>query len=292
MSKVKAAVVGVGRIGALLDDKEFWGYKPYTHLGAYLAVPECELVAIADTDFDKAWAIGTKYGIFNVFDNAREMLQKCQVDLVSVCTPTETHLDVVLDVAPYVKAIFCEKPITDSVETAKKLVETCKRYGLILAVNQTRRWNPVWQKVKERIDNGEIGRLVRAVGFFSGSYLRCGVHMFDLINWFQPESYKCIHCETPYLLFELDLIGTNGRIKILENGRKIQKHLVHASSYYQGLKELDAGMPSYPHKDANPMVNAIKDIISCIESGGKPKCTGEDGLKALELTLAKVEKTK
>lgn len=290
MNKVKVGVVGLGRIGTLLDEKEFWGYKPYTHLGGYLAVPECEVVAITDTDFGKAWSVGTKYGIFNVFENAREMIQKCPVDLVSVCTPTENHLDVVMDVAPYVKAIFCEKPITDSIKTAKKLVETCKRYGVILAVNQTRRWNPVWQEVKQRIDRGEIGKLLYAVGYFSGSYLRCGVHMFDLMNWYKPESYRCIPCGTPYLIFELDLIGTDGRIKVLENGRRVVKQSIYESSHYQGLKELDAGIVDYPYKDANPMINAVKDIVSCIQKGGQPKCTGEDGLKALELTLAMVKK--
>jgi hypothetical protein len=85
------------------------------------------------------------------------------IDIVSVCTPPETHKKIVCDIAPFVKAIYCEKPIALTLEDADAMIKCCHYHGTILQINHQRRFiNP---KVR-----------------FSRGVLNTGTHLFDLLR--------------------------------------------------------------------------------------------------------------
>ena len=126
MSKLKAVIIGAGRIGVEFDQ---------CHAQAYTDCKDTELVELIDLDLPKACRAAEKWGIphaSNIFNT--------NADIVSICTPPETHLDVLRQVVSEVKGILCEKPIATTLEDADEMIRLCKRYNVILQVNHQRRW--------------------------------------------------------------------------------------------------------------------------------------------------------
>lgn len=84
--------------------------------------------------FSKRWKVHGLYADY------KEMLSREKLNIVSVCTPSGTHSQIAVDAAKSgVKAIFCEKPIATSVPEARKIVDACKKHGMYLTVNHSRR---------------------------------------------------------------------------------------------------------------------------------------------------------
>src|SRR5439155_13108516 len=82
-SRIRAAVIGAGFIGA-------------DHAAAYVADPAAEVVAIADTNSQRAAEVASSYGVRS-FADYREMLVSLRPDAVSICVPTALHLSVARD---------------------------------------------------------------------------------------------------------------------------------------------------------------------------------------------------
>lgn len=287
MSKYKVALIGCGRIGALLEENDLLRHKPCTHIGAYKALPNAvKVTAVCDVDIDKTKKVAMKWRVPFFYKDYQNMLKDHNFDIVSVCTPDETHFEILKTVVRFEpKLVFMEKPLATRVSDAERMIQTCKENNIILAVNHTRRWHPLYQQIQKQVQNGRIGKLIHAIGIFSGKWLRDGIHMFDLFNSFQAPTYTAINPNTKYLLFELDLIGTTGRIRITDNGRLVTRQDSRPSTHYGLVNEL-----SYPYMESawektNPLVNAVVDLVKCVKTGKKPECTGEDGLLALRRCL-------
>ncbi len=214
------------------------------------------------------------------------MLQKENLDIVSVCTESDTHYEI-LDAAlkSDITLIFCEKPLTEDVASARKIVSKIKEKNVKVAVNHTRRWDPLWsQRASAYIREAPYGKLVSAVGCCSGSIMRDGVHMADLFNMYGIRDLaRFVLVPGRYLLFELELFFENARIRILDNGRTIAEMVAEESKHYDNIKEL--GRTKYEEiPQQSGMYNAVKQLIECVrDPSQEPRCTAEDGLKAVEL---------
>jgi predicted dehydrogenase len=91
------------------------------------------------------------------------------------------------------------------------------------------------------------------------------------------------------LIFEIDVLGAQGRIRITDNGYHTEFLHFEESDRYSGYQELKRQPMPRAKPGKSPLISAIENIIDCIEKSGKPACTGEDGLKALEITVALCE---
>ncbi|GAI40467.1 unnamed protein product, partial [marine sediment metagenome] len=209
------------------------------------------------------------------------------------------------------KVIFCEKPVASTVGDAERMIRTCEQFGVKLGVNLTRRWDPAYRLIKQILDGGwrslpmscvrgaqayrnysrwDIGELLAFSGRFSSGKIREGVHMTDLFNWYKGENTKLSLLNVPssYLVFEADLWGSNGLIRILDNGSNIQLWSPFESRRYSGPKgplrelkhiaTLDIG-----YDFSRAMLNAVDDMVGCASGDKQPDCTGRDGLETLEL---------
>ena len=186
---LRAGVIGLGQIGSRFDeDPKRLGV--WSHASAYAQVPEVVLVAGADPDSSARLAFSTRWGLSPLYADYQQMLDAERLDLVSVCVPTPLHAEVVLAAADAgVRAIFCEKPIAATVEEGHRIVERCRRQGIALAVNHTRRWDLNYRWPRELLKQGFLGRLQSLVGYYSGGIYNIGTHLIDTMRMYGGESY-------------------------------------------------------------------------------------------------------
>lgn len=146
--KLKFALIGCGRI-------------VHKHAEALAHnIKDAILVAVCDTKYDKAKAIGVKYGIpyYQTYD---EMLDKEQIDVVCILTESGNHAKHAIDiVTKYKKHIVVEKPMALSLEDADKMIETCDTNNVKLFVVKQNRYNLPVIKLREALDKGRFGKIV------------------------------------------------------------------------------------------------------------------------------------
>ena len=189
MSKYKAAVIGLGRMGSTYDDETKYGgtvYLPYCHGPSYFYSPHTELVSGADPHDEQRSLFGERWGIKNdhLYADYREMLEKERPDFVSVTTTAKIRSTIVQDVARSgAKAIWAEKPIAFSLEDADEMVNVCKDNGVAFAINTARRWMPSYTEAKYILDSGKLGRVLQITAYFPCGISHNGSHLFDIIRF-------------------------------------------------------------------------------------------------------------
>ncbi|WP_297813831.1 Gfo/Idh/MocA family oxidoreductase [uncultured Helicobacter sp.] len=144
------ALLGCGRIAVrhaqLLSSGEITGAK---------------LVAVCDINKSGAETFGTKYNV-PYFTNLDSMMEECgdKIDIVSILTPSGTHAQNTLEVAPYKKHIIVEKPMALTLEDADKMIESCDKFGIRLFIVKQNRYNLPVQKLREALEAGRFGKIV------------------------------------------------------------------------------------------------------------------------------------
>jgi len=287
-AKYKVGVIGVGRIGALLEEDRL-REKPCSHVGAWKSISGVDVVAIADPDTQRGDAVAAKWSVREHYADYKDLLSYHNFDVVSVATPTETHADIVTTIAKKRRArlIFCEKPIADNIRDATRMVQTCQKYGVKLAINHTRRWDPIYQDIASTLHTPHFGNPLAGVAYFTGDVINDGVHIADLLNWYELTEKVTVFNQwlkdVEYVMFELDIVCQKGRLRVSENGEKYELWTSVPSDHYEGLNELRP-VHSTVVRAETPMLSACRQLIHCLD-GGSPLCTGQHGLNALELAL-------
>ena len=138
----------VGIIGA--------GYIARAHLAAYAATPGVRVVAVADPVGEKATALAAHVGAEAVTD-ARSLLEK--VDAVSVCTPSPTHADLVLEALAGGCHVLCEKPLARTLEDADRIVAAAGATDRIVMIGHVSRFEPDHARAREIVAAGALGEV-------------------------------------------------------------------------------------------------------------------------------------
>src|SRR5438093_12291620 len=97
----RVGIIGTGRIASTIQDEvedgPFHWLLPYSHAGAYAAVPATRVVAAADTDATRRDEFARRWKVPAVYADHRQMLARERLDVVSICTPTPSHTQLALD---------------------------------------------------------------------------------------------------------------------------------------------------------------------------------------------------
>ncbi len=118
-SGLKCAFAGLGRIASLLEDDDL-REKPCTHAGAVNENPDCIISGGFDIDEERRKEFSDKWKC-PVFESMDEMLESVKPDILFIATHPDSHLNLVEQGIKYgVKTIVCEKPLSDSLKSAKK----------------------------------------------------------------------------------------------------------------------------------------------------------------------------
>jgi len=156
--------IGVGIIGA--------GWISNWHIKGYKSLQDkVELLAIADTNKERAKEVAKKNGIKYVFTNYKELLKLEEIEAINITTPTFLHKEMVIDAAKAGKNILCEKPFALNIEESEEMVKVARENKIFLMPGHNRLFFPPHRKVKEMIDKGKIGEPKIFQGnFINGSY--------------------------------------------------------------------------------------------------------------------------
>jgi myo-inositol 2-dehydrogenase/D-chiro-inositol 1-dehydrogenase len=140
----KLALLGAGRIGKV-------------HARAIAEDKRAKLVAVVDAVAEAAQAIAESAGCR--VSSIEEIEADRDIDAVIICTPTNTHADLIERFAKAGKAIFCEKPIDLDVDRARSCLETVRNRGAKVMLGFNRRFDPHFLAVRQAIDEGRIGKV-------------------------------------------------------------------------------------------------------------------------------------
>ena len=155
---MRFGLIGTGSIG-------------YIRAQALDAMRDCDLSAVADADKESARALASSFSKkIYVFDDYRQMLASDSVDAIIVSTPPQFHEEITVSALEAGKHVLCEKPLANSVDACRRMVETSRRTGKTLATGFNHRYFPAIQFIKRTLDSGQIGELdhIRAFAGHTG----------------------------------------------------------------------------------------------------------------------------
>lgn len=336
MQVYRAGLVGCGRIGTLWETDP---PTPLTHAGALAMLPQTQLVAGASRGEDHLQAFGQRWGIDALYLDYREMLARERLDVLCIATHPGLHRPIVeAAVASGVRGILCEKPLALDLTDADAIVDICRRGGCRLAVNHSRRWDPIHRQAKALVDQGAIGELVALLGICQGvkpfpawvadeegPLIHDAVHLFDLFRWFAGDPVTVVGSATRrqhpfrveddsqaiftfasgvsgvamvneltrYARFELQLQGTEGVIVLGSEGNRwwrsedVTDHLNEPDPRIEWYQLEPGPLPETPA--ASSILEAVRDLVHCMETGDEPASTGEDGVTSLEMVMGVYE---
>lgn len=321
-SKLKSAIIGCGQIAGGYDEYAKDG-QVRTHAKAYQQQPATELAAVVDRNHKRAKEFSAYWGGPEVYTDAAKMLSAEKPDIVSVCTPDDTHAEMLklcLE-CPSVKAVWCEKPLASDIKTAEAIVSDYERRGLVLAVNYWMRWDTDFGRIKSDLQNGEMGGIQKVVVYYTKGICHNGSHAVDLLmDWLGPPSEmqvfgsnvdfaandptvdaRLLMGDIPvyfigadareYTIFEIVILGTLGRVNIKVSGREIQWFQRQPDQIYEGHQMLKLIRQSNPLWSSATEA-ALQEIIEAISTGKPVRSNGRTALGSLKVCYELAEQTK
>ena len=313
----RAGVIGLGVVGNIADGlggRHPILYRPCSHADAYVFHPQTELIAGSTRDPKRQMIFREKHENLPVYKDYRQLLESEELDIVSIATPATCHAEMVIAAAEAgTKGIYCEKAMATSLAECDAMIAACEKSGTVLAINHLRRWDDRIRALKKQIDEGTIGELQSIqISFGGGRLCRRGSHLFDLALLFCADEVTsgCGWLSDPEAfdpsgvgLFEtrrgiriivdgalgmnhplqVDLIGDNGMIRIVDGGFELELWTMDESSEFGQMAKRHLPM-NFPVR--NPMLNILDDLVHCMKSGGQPLDSGYDGRNAFEMIAA------
>ncbi len=225
--KKQVAVIGYGGQGA-------W------HCTQNLKSDVVQLGGIYDIKESRCQAARDNH--ITVYPSAAAICEDPAVDIVVVATPNDVHEKLVVDALSAGKSVICEKPVALSVAEFDRMTAAAERHGTHLFVHQNRRWDIDFMAVRQVIQSGEIGDVIRIESRIHGSRgipsdWRChkepgggmildwGVHLIDQMLQLIPDPIVGVNCVTTHITnnevddgFHLELDFATGKTAHVEVG--------------------------------------------------------------------------
>ncbi|HEX9180839.1 MAG TPA: Gfo/Idh/MocA family oxidoreductase [Burkholderiales bacterium] len=300
-SRLRAAVIGVGYLGRF-------------HAQKYAALPDVELVGVADAGRERAEQVAAECGT-RAFTDFRDLLGA--VDVVSIVVPTERHFEVARVCLEAGAHILLEKPVTQTVAEAETLIKLARERGRVFQVGHLERFNPAMLAAQPLLGEPlfiESHRLApfKPRGTDVDVVLDLMIHDIDIILSMVHSDIADIRSTGfPVLTDEVDIAHAriefaNGCVANVTASRvsqmamrkiRVFQHDSYLSIDYHTRKVavvrrvgMDAGQPrlemeerEFPQADA--LLEEVRAFLDAVRRGAAPPVTGEDGRRALEVAL-------
>ncbi|MGB8327957.1 MAG: Gfo/Idh/MocA family oxidoreductase [Steroidobacteraceae bacterium] len=303
MDKIRVAVIGVGYLGRF-------------HAQKYAQSAACELVAVADTRAEAREQVARELAVRAVAD-ARELLGA--VDAVSVVTTTPSHFEIA---AAFLRAgahVLVEKPITETTDQARALIEIARTQRRTLQVGHLERFNAAILGAEPHLGRTrfiECHRLApyKERGTDVNVVLDLMIHDIDLVLQLAGSEIESIDAVgAPVFSDEIDIanarlrfangcvanatasrvsLKTERKLRIFQDDAylslDLQQKILTVIRKRPGGGEsgqLPVTIEEQSFDQGDALRSEIEAFLECIRTGRAPKVTGEDGLRALEAAL-------
>lgn len=163
METLKMGIVGFGNMGT-------------AHCRGLRAgkAKEVELAAIADTSLARRQAAKEEFPAIPVFETAAEMFESGLIEAVEIAVPHYDHPSIAMDAFEHGIHVLVEKPAGVYTKQVLEMNEAAEKSGLVFGIMYNQRTNPVYQKIRELVRSGELGRIKRI--------------NWTITNWYRPVS--------------------------------------------------------------------------------------------------------
>jgi predicted dehydrogenase len=303
MSKIRAAVIGVGYLGRF-------------HAQKYAQLADCELVAVVDGREEVRKAVASEVGTEGLADY-RGLLG--QVDAVSVVTPTPSHFEIADAFLAAGAHVLVEKPITETPQQARALIAQAAKYKRILQVGHLERFNAAVLAAEPHISVPRFMECTRLApykerGTDVNVVLDLMIHDIDLVQSLANSEIESIDAiGTPVFSGEIDIanarirfangcvanttasrvsLKTERKLRIFEDAAYIsldlqQKILTLIRKREDGPQpgQLPVSIEEANLEQGDALKSEIESFLACIRNNQRPIVSGEDGLRALETAI-------
>lgn len=209
MEQYKVGIAGVGRVASSFEDDPL-RVKPATHAGAYALNPRTKIIAGACRSEEKAARFMEKWQAERVYYDFKGMLANEELDILSICLPPELHYEAVmsaLNLNRGIKAIFCEKPLSENLQDAGRMVKECEEKRIKLIVNHNRRWEIPYELARDKVEDERLGNLLSiTMNYHSGLFVM-GTHIIDTARFIAGDIDFVVGYAEPVLE---DAVGAHG----------------------------------------------------------------------------------
>jgi predicted dehydrogenase len=313
MTKIRVAVIGVGYLGRF-------------HAQKYAQLQDCELVAVVDARPQAREAVAREVGTRALADH-RALLG--EVDAVSIATPTAAHFPIACEFLQSGVHVLVEKPISETPQQARELIELAARQGRVLQVGHLERFNPAIVGAEEHLRAPrfiECHRLApyKERGTDVSVVLDLMIHDIDIVQTLVGSAIESIDAiGTPVFSEDVDI--ANARIRFangcvanatasrvsLKTERKmrvfseeayvsmdLQQKIVTVIRKRPGAAvagQLPVTIEERNFEPGDALQAEILSFLACIRHGTSPVVSGEAGLAALETAIqitAQVQKSR
>ena len=189
---MKVAVIGVGSMGI-------------NHLRVYTELEGVEVVGASDISAERLQLVAGRFSV-KTYTDYEELIMKEKPDAVSITVPTSEHEKVATFCLEHGADLLVEKPIAATVEEGRRLITLAEKLGKQLMVGHIIRFNPAMQSLKQRLENGDVGKIFqvfcRRAGPFPARIRDVGVvvdlapHDIDIMRFLTGKDPKRVFAET------------------------------------------------------------------------------------------------
>lgn len=305
MPTLRAGVIGVGHLG-------------YHHARLYSALAGADLVGIVDTDAERGKTVAEEFAA-PLLGQTRDLIA-AGAQAVSVAVPTVSHCGIVLELLAAGVHVLVEKPIANTVDEAREMVDAARAHGLVLQVGHVERFNGAVGALLETVKNPRFVECHRLSPYPNRGddvsvVLDLMIHDLDIVMALDGTEVVSIDAIGVPVFSEQEDIA-NARIRFasgcvanltasrvsMERMRKIRifEENAYVSTDYSEQEVMvyrkkpgpipagSAPMESITVEPLDvsreePLRLEIEDFVACAQSGRRPVVSGEDGLRALEL---------
>lgn len=164
MKTLKMGIVGFGNMGT-------------AHCRGLVAgkAKNVKLAAIADTSPARREAARKEFPDVPVFASAKEMFESGVIEAVEIAVPHYDHPAIAVDAFEHGLHVLVEKPAGVYTKQVLEMNEAAKKSGLVFGIMYNQRTNPVYQKIRQMVQNGELGHIKRV--------------NWTITNWYRPQAY-------------------------------------------------------------------------------------------------------
>lgn len=146
MKKLRFGLIGCGRISK-------------NHFESMKTFEDAEFVTCCDIIEERAREMATEYGVATYYTDYHEMLEKEQLDAVSICTPSGLHPEIGIEVAKHKIHVLTEKPMAINISSADGLIKACDHHKVHLFVVKQNRLNTTMQLLHQAIEKKRFGNI-------------------------------------------------------------------------------------------------------------------------------------